>query len=216
MKIGIISDVHADLKMLRRALDLLEDQRVDTLVCAGDLVYRGHEGDAVVELIRQRDIPCVQGNHDSETAEVHAWLMSKEDLEQSAYRSQLLRDDTMQFVDGLPETLRFIWAGMRVLLAHGTPNSKYETLFSESPAARFQAIASESDADIIIIGHTHEVMQVRVGDVWFLNPGSVWHNRFGSVKHTCAVLTLPDFDFEVFDIVTGYPIAVPVIELPLD
>ncbi len=211
MKIGLISDLHADLKMLRQALNVLDDQAADVILCAGDLVYRGQEDDAVVELVRKRALPCVQGNHDADAADTQAWVLRNADVEDM--RSQLLNEASLEFVAGLPETLRFTWDNVRVLLAHGTPENKFETLFPESPSERFQKIAAASEADVLILGHTHQVMQVRVGKVWFLNPGSVWHNRFGAVKQTCALLTLPEVDFQVFDVVTGYLIGVNAIEL---
>lgn len=211
VKIGILSDLHADLKMTRRALAVLEDQTVNLVVCAGDLVYRGEDGDAVVALIRERAIPCVQGNHDADAADTQDWLLQRADL--SALHSQLLNAASLQFLADLPATLRFEWEGVRVLLAHGTPENKFETLFPESPTARFQRLAADSSADVIIGGHTHQAMQVRAGGVWFLNPGSVWHNRFGNVKQTCAVLTLPEIDFQLFDVKTGFPIALEATEL---
>src|SRR3954470_17828493 len=64
MKLGLISDIHADLDHLRRALILLRERGAETILCAGDLVDGESEGNAVVEFVRQQNIPCVQGNHD--------------------------------------------------------------------------------------------------------------------------------------------------------
>ena len=64
MKIGLISDIHAQLARLDCAIDILQSQGVDMILCAGDLVNRGHEGDTVVERIRAVKIPTVRGNHD--------------------------------------------------------------------------------------------------------------------------------------------------------
>ena len=65
MKIGIIADVHGDHSALKTALERLDTiHQVDHILCAGDLVGRGPEQEQVVELVRQRGIPTVKGNHD--------------------------------------------------------------------------------------------------------------------------------------------------------
>jgi Icc-related predicted phosphoesterase len=60
MNIGLIADIHADYDSLKIALDILEGKAADTILCAGDLVEKGPKGDAVADLIRQRNIPCGQ------------------------------------------------------------------------------------------------------------------------------------------------------------
>ena len=42
MKIGIISDIHGNIYALMRVLEDLDDQKVDTIICLGDLVGLGH------------------------------------------------------------------------------------------------------------------------------------------------------------------------------
>lgn len=73
MRLGLISDVHADLTALEKALHLLDFYQVDQILCAGDLVEGGQEGDGVVRRIQERTIMCVQGNHDREAFADQAW-----------------------------------------------------------------------------------------------------------------------------------------------
>ncbi len=212
MKIGLISDIHADLRLLRRALGLLEEHRVDLIVCAGDLIDRGPDGDAVIQVFQDRGIPCVQGNHDAAVLNKQDRLRRKADFSQPEMQSQILNQNSIDYLLKLPQTQRFSWDNLDALLAHGTPADYGEYVFSNTPNDRFRAIAQEAESDILILGHTHEPMCVRVGGVWVLNPGSIWYNRFG-VKHTCAILQLPTYEFDVFDILTGYPIGLPMIEI---
>jgi len=212
MKIGLISDVHADLKLLRRALGLLHEQAVDLVVCAGDLIDRGLEGNAVVQVFQDQAIPCVQGNHDAAVLHKQDRPRRKSDLSLPEMQAQILNQKSIDFLLQLPPTQRFTWENHDVLLAHGTPSDCNEYVFSSTPNDRFRAIAREAESDILILGHTHEPMCARVNGVWVLNPGSIWYNRFG-VKHTCAILQLPAYEFDVFDVLTGYPIALSKIEI---
>lgn len=73
MRIGIISEIHGDMPSLTAAVDYLQQQTVDLILCAGDVVERGSDDHGVVSYLRQLGIPCVQGNHD-ENAVRHSEL----------------------------------------------------------------------------------------------------------------------------------------------
>src|SRR5689334_8903920 len=105
MKIGLISDIHADLKSLRFALDILQGQGVDQIVCAGDLTDKGIDGDAVVNLIRQRNIPSVVGNHDWLAERNQHWLLQN----YGASHPMLVTEETLQYLNTLPDTLSYNW-----------------------------------------------------------------------------------------------------------
>ena len=55
MRIGLISDIHGDIDALNTALTLLKAQGAEKILCAGDLVEKGTEGDAVVRVIKGTD-----------------------------------------------------------------------------------------------------------------------------------------------------------------
>lgn len=201
MKIGIISDIHADLQALEAALKLLKQHGAQSIVCAGDLVERGFAGDAVVRLMQERKIPTVGGNHDRDAIFNQMWMQQNMESNNPEVQKRLLQTETLDFLRGLPQILRTTFQGIRLLVAHGTPTKKDEYLFSRSPKARFKVLAAEARADVIILGHTHEPMKTRVRGVWFLNPGSVYGGEERG-SHTCGLLTLPECHFEVLHIAT--------------
>ena len=194
MKLGIISDIHASLEALEKALVILQREGVDNIVCAGDLVERGKEGDAVVALIQSRQIPCVLGNHDESALRKHAPENLKPEI--------TLASDTIDYLGTLPFLWRFEWEHWRILLLHSTLESNREYLYIHSPTRKFKLMAREAAADIIIHGHTHEPSHAKFMGVHFFNPGSVYQG-YARSSHTCATLTLPKLDFQVFHIETG-------------
>lgn len=212
LKLGIVSDIHADFQSLRMALDIFEREGVEKIVCAGDLTERGVEGDAVVRLIRERNIPCVQGNHDRDVPFNLDLLRKNMNVNHPDVKIRLLTDETLAYLHTLPDTYRFAEEWMRILVAHGTPTSKDEYLFSNSPAMKYRIIMDEADADVIILGHTHSPMQVKCRGVRFYNPGSVAKDEERS-SHTCAVLTLPECEYQVFKIATGKRVDVPMVTI---
>ena len=63
-KIAFISDVHANYEALSAMLRRLDAVGCDAIVCLGDIVGYGASPSECISLIREREIPCVMGNHD--------------------------------------------------------------------------------------------------------------------------------------------------------
>lgn len=190
MKIGLISDIHADYPALVKALKVFREVGVNKILCAGDLVEKGEDGDAVVALIHKLKIPCVLGNHDEMAPGNQQWLKDNMDLSHPRTQKMILDPDSLGYLEQLPRKLRFEWHGLRVLLVHGSPVSNVEYLTPTASRQRFLNHAQSSRADIIICGHTHQPMHCLANHVHFINPVSVKPGNFRST-HTCAILTLP-------------------------
>ncbi len=212
MKIGIISDIHAYINPLKEALAIFDAHKVDKIICAGDLVEGGSEGDAVVKLIRDLKIDTVMGNHDRDVFTEQAWV--RRNIRESGETSNplLLELETVAFVSSLRLNLTFSWENHKICLAHGIPYNNTRYLFPNSSEEQFDEALEQTTADILILGHTHQPMIVQKGHRYILNAGSVAFNRLDD-SQTCAVLTLPDFDFQVFDLATGdeYPLEMTII-----
>lgn len=217
MKIGIISDIHADRASLERALSLLRRAGVDKVVCAGDLVEKGDEGDEVIALIAQHCIPCVKGNHD-DNAVRHAALSTHQE-ETSRERARRRKENplsaaSIDYLEALPQTRSYIWEGQRLMLAHATPFHLSASIFSssfhrhgtapEGFSKAFKKFLTRSHIDLLILGHTHTPMVATFRDICIVNPGSICHTRSRD-SHTFATLSLPDYTFEVYDLHTGDP-----------
>ena len=59
MKLAIISDVHGNLIALDTVLAELEADRVDQILCLGDLAVLGPQPNEVIARIREREITTV-------------------------------------------------------------------------------------------------------------------------------------------------------------
>src|SRR4051794_40859719 len=123
MRIGLLSDVHANLFALRAAIARLRADGVDAWVCAGDLVGYGPHPDECVETIAELGPTCVAGNHElmllGELADSRAGRLARESI---AWTRTVVRDDVRSYLAGLPRTADT--AGM--LVAHGSPRDPQE------------------------------------------------------------------------------------------
>jgi len=63
--IAFLSDLHANLEALEVALNDLDQQGVEHLICLGDVIGYGASPREVVELVMKRFETCLQGNHDA-------------------------------------------------------------------------------------------------------------------------------------------------------
>lgn len=192
MKLGLISDIHGDIKHLEQTLRLLQQHQVDQILCTGDLVYGAPQPDEVIDKIRQLGIPTTLGNHDGDTGD------------------EQLTPESKAFLTQLPLTQHFTFEGKTLLLTHATPWSNNIHVFSQSSLPLFRRIIDEAQADCIVFGHTHEPMKAQIDNVWMFNPGSVYRNRFED-SQTCAVLSLPEFQYTVYDLQRGEPIRIPFL-----
>lgn len=202
MKIGLVSDIHSHFNALERAVALLKRAEVDGIICAGDVVERGRERDAekTVSLMLDQQIPCVQGNHDTLVLEHQRQLWETGDHTDPAVRAQLIDERAIRFLLDLPFDLRFEWEGRRVYVTHATPWDQSEHLSLRKPET-LRRLVDYAQADVVIVGHTHIPMHMRVGGTHIINPGAVWSELTEDYR-TCAVLWLPEFRFQVFDLRT--------------
>lgn len=164
MRIGIVSDVHANAAGLERALARMGD--VDELLCAGDMVEDYRFSNEVVELLRERGARCVLGNHDIGLLSDHG---------RRAREAPTVRAANVRWLaeHGLRVELEI--AGVRILMTHASPcDPGTQYVWPRSPELRRLA---DVDADVVVLGHTHTQMAVRVGRALVVNPGSVGEPR---------------------------------------
>src|SRR5271166_5231555 len=127
MRIGILADIHGDIRALEAALGRLKSHAVTEVVCLGDLVGYGSEPDAVVTEIRDRGIACVRGNHDR-------WALERKQLfGLRGWKTAALRDETWSFLEGLPPSLLVACSDTLIGLHHGSPSSDTECVTAYKP-----------------------------------------------------------------------------------
>lgn len=183
MKIGVIADVHADYAALTTSLDRLDHQHhVDHIVCAGDLVGRGPRPEEVVQLMRKRGIPCVKGNHDEWASGVSA--------------------ESARFLASLPMDWQQTYGSTRLYMCHGKPGSNIWGLYRDHVSdTLLNMMLGSLKADVLIVGHTHVPMCIRVANGVVINPGSLYTvDSVRSTSHTYGVLNLPDLTFDLYDV----------------
>ncbi|MHB8644249.1 MAG: metallophosphoesterase family protein [Thermomicrobiales bacterium] len=178
MRIGLIADIHGNLIALDTVLAALARERVDELICLGDVAALGPQPGEVIARLRALGCPVVMGNTD-------AWLLDPPSPEGAAadnrsnrilnaWCAAQLTDADRAYVRAFPPTLeRPIRNGKHLLCFHGSPQSFDDVIVATTPDDDLRWMLDGSDATIMAGGHTHIAMLRRVGDGTLINPGSV-------------------------------------------
>ncbi len=177
-RIGLISDPHASPQALEQALTLFREQGVTRILCAGDIAgYYDHVPETV-SLLQAANCDCVIGNHDV-----------------SYLAGEQTDEAVCDYLSQLPTYRRYEIDGCGIYLVHAEPPEglhggiKLLDLsgeFIESRLRQWKSRLDDLDADILVVGHTHQVYAVTLGELLVINPGSLPFN------HSCMILDLPD------------------------
>jgi diadenosine tetraphosphatase ApaH/serine/threonine PP2A family protein phosphatase len=154
MREAVISDIHANLEAFTAVLADIDGRGVESILNLGDAIGYGPNPNRVVELLRERGVPSVLGNHELAVLDREQldWFNphSREALERTL---RILTADTRAWIDELPD---FIVSG-DARYVHGLPPDRISRyLFTQDPDGLREAFGAYEER-ICFVGHTHEL-----------------------------------------------------------
>jgi putative phosphoesterase len=195
-RVAVLYDIHGNLPALEAVLAEMDAERVDAVVCGGDVLVGAYQSECLA-LLEARGTRFLAGNCEREV------LAGGEDT--NAWMAAQLTERDRQLVAAWPDRVELDVDGLgRVLFCHASPRGDDDLLtFLTPPQVVAEALAGV-DADIVVIGHTHQQFDVRSGRVRLLNAGSVgmpYEGRAGAFW----LLLGPEVEFRAteYDIAAG-------------
>jgi len=176
VRIALFSDVHGNGVAFRAMLADLTTQDVDRIVCLGDHAQGGPQPAECLELLRELDCPAVMGNSDHFllTLDPGAEAVTDAQIENAKWSLSQLSDDLLTFHRSFqPSAELDLGAGRALLAFHATPRSRDEIAGPWMDEEAFRAPFEGLDAAVFAGGHTHQQWARRLGDAYYVNPGSV-------------------------------------------
>jgi putative phosphoesterase len=183
MKSLILSDIHSNIYALEAIWDREKDS--DRIYCTGDLVDYGPFPLEVLNWVRDHQVVCTQGNHDSWLVKnfKSGNLMDKIPEEQRAWvhhNASLLSGDDIDYLNALPEAVRFQQGGVHYGMTHLYKG--YDEIVSTHAFDGFLNCAvwegGTNQITRLIFGHTHrQGVRYLSDELLWLNPGSVSYRR---------------------------------------
>jgi len=150
MKYAVISDIHANLEAFLSVLAEIDSHRPDAVVCLGDIVGYGADPNACVDIIREREIPSVMGNHDAAASgATEPWNFNEAAREAVLWTRDELTGENRDFLAALPQRIET----EDFMAVHGAISDPDKYIFSYRDAE--PEFGLMGDYGLCFFGHTH-------------------------------------------------------------
>ena len=186
MKILVLADIHANWPALQAIRESF-----DACFFLGDLVDYGSNPAPCVDWVQHHATAAVRGNHDHAVAQ-RIVARGGTGLRRLAAATrplqwQALQPQQMKFLSRLPVTLNLELGGLRFALVHATPRDPMDEYLTDDPAG-WQQRLNGTEADFVLVGHTHVPFCLELNGVKVVNPGSVGQPRDGDPRCAYAII----------------------------
>lgn len=162
-RVAVFGGVYNNYLALEAVLEDAARQGAQAIYCLGDIGGFGPYPDRSIEILRQRQIPTMQGNYDQSIGNDLPDCQCGYTDPRDNHFARISYDYTLAhtaehhkaWLRQLPEGFRLELGGHRVLMAHGSPRKINEFLWeSTTPSPFIARMLREHQADIILVTHT--------------------------------------------------------------
>ena len=151
-------------------LRAIEADRPDRLIFLGDSVSYYPDGCAVIRRLRELNVLCIEGNHDSMLRGEFPIPEKNEPIYQLRRTMAEISPDELAFVKSWPEIHQETIRGRRLTFVHGSPlNHLKGYSYADSEFADYDS----PEDDIVFVGHTHRPWIRQNPHTLMVNVGSV-------------------------------------------
>jgi predicted phosphodiesterase len=190
MRIVVISDIHSNLEALEAVAKSLP--AYDELYCLGDIVGYGPQPNEVVKRLQElKPTVVLMGNHDDAVVRDDTEGFSTHAATAVKWTRRAISATNLGYLQGLKPVAKVERDGKALALFHGSPRDPLsEYVYPGLPGRVGRDFVKMSEAEIVLLGHTHMPMLYRFDGSILANPGSVGQPRDGDRRASFAVLTV--------------------------
>ena len=186
MKIGVLSDIHGNLRALEAILRAFRLRGVEQrIICLGDMIGYYHQSLEVLNLLMKLNITGILGNHE---AYLLGYLKCSPEKWQAYFLESVKENISpkhLEWLSALPKSLEININGKHIAFFHGSPwNPLEEYIYPDSN--KFDDFTA-LHWNYIFLGHTHYPMFKQVGSVNIVNPGSCGQPRDGDLRASASI-----------------------------
>jgi predicted phosphodiesterase len=202
LKIGIISDIHSNIQALSSVFKDMENTGCDDVICLGDIVGYGANPAECIELLIEKSVRSVMGNHDAGVCQRISWELFNAFAKKAIdWTRERINKEHTEYLFNLPFNIEV----GNSLFIHGALTSPFDYIKTSKTAFENLDILKEKypDKSILFFGHSHvpfycdggkcvigEEKRYRLdwkneGNKYLINPGSVGQPRGGITEKAC-------------------------------
>ncbi len=142
MKVFVLTDIHGQNNLFRKALKEVALKKSDKLIILGDMIDRGRNSKGVLDTIflllnEGFDITCLMGNHEKlfldaflSTNDLNSWLMNGGDKTLSSFLTSSIEKIPQRYIDFF-KSLKYHYEFEQYILVHAALNMKISNPFSD-------------------------------------------------------------------------------------
>ncbi|MDQ6907500.1 MAG: metallophosphatase family protein [Chloroflexota bacterium] len=179
MRIAVIADVHANFIALEAVLAQIATQRVDQIVCLGDVASLGPQPCETLARLQDIRCPIVMGNGEAQLLEpvplaLDALARIRKIVDIYEWCRMILSDGDRAFMRSFAPTVTVPLGDDATLLCfHGSPRSYYDVIRVTTPEDELDKMLGDTTATALAGGHTHQPFIRRYRERLLFNPGCV-------------------------------------------
>lgn len=218
MRYALISDLHANLEASTAVFKDIERVGVDQIVCLGDVVGYNANPNECADLVREREIPTICGNHDAVACGLEEpWGFNPVALSAAMWTREQLSDENLEWLRGLPDSRKI----GDFIAAHGSPTNRNAYLFNWEDILPHVETVQSQGCNLCFFGHTHSPgifssdglyavdedsqFDLSVQDkVFFINSGAVGQPRDNDPRAAYGVYDSETREYELIRL--DYPV----------
>jgi predicted phosphodiesterase len=188
---AVISDIHGNLEALEAVLKDVPDV-TERIYCLGDVIGYGASPNECCDLVREKEMPLITGNHDLAVADLSTNLAWFNPIAATAveWTRKQLSEENANFLRTRPRMMR----KEEALFVHGSVRDPDEYILNGGVARENLDILKREypDVQVCFFGHTHVKavapapdgtssgsLDLTIGGPYLVNPGSVGQPRDG-------------------------------------
>ncbi len=211
MLFAVIADLHANLEAAQATFKEIDRRKPDRVICLGDLTGYNTNPNEVIDMVRERNIPTIMGNHDAAVCGLEdPWFFRASAKRAIEWQYEKIRPDNRQWLMQAPEQVSFDGVCLGV---HGSPSSRDDYIIDWLDAMRQLEFLNGRGIRLCFFGHSHRasffsetgnshhttpgtVYTLQPGNRYFLNPGAVGQPRDRDPRAAFGLFDLEKMTFE--------------------
>ncbi|HDN04329.1 MAG TPA: metallophosphoesterase [Chloroflexi bacterium] len=198
MKIAALGDIHGNYQALITVLDHVDRWRPDLVLVLGDIINRGPRSRECLHLIQERGKSSawhiIKGNHEGYVLNMEDPALPHSGMEYELRRVihftyETLSSEDIQAVKDLPVQISQETAGDQLVWAcHASSAGDRIGIYPDTPGLDLPGLIN-TDANLFLVGHTHQPFIRKWGKTTIINTGSVGLPFDGDTRASYAQLT---------------------------
>jgi putative phosphoesterase len=195
VRLGVISDVHANVHALTAVWNALQRRRADLIVCAGDVVGYGATPGETIAFLERHEVLTTLGSSDARVAyDLGRTLEPRRGVADSIleWTGGVLEEGHIAFLRRLKVSARLTTGRAKARLFHGSPDDPDATLDLDGPIEDLERLLATLRVSLVLCGGSH-VPYVRTTPAGvFVNTGSVGLSLNGEPGADCAIIEVTE------------------------